>query len=81
MEGSQSQISFMLDQIVIGNAANGKITQDSNINPYDDFPKPKKVNFDAMLKSSIEFGNYEGKGLLDIEGDGHTESNKIITGA
>ena len=71
MQGSHSQMSFNLDQIVIGNPTNGKINKDEK-NPYELLEKPKKaVNFEAlgksannMNKSSIDFANFEGRGLL-----------------
>lgn len=69
LEGSQSQISLMLDRIEIGNP-NGKRDKDVAEGSFDvESQKQKKVNFDPRMKSSINFGQFDNKKLLKGPGD------------
>lgn len=58
-QGTQSQISFMLDDIDVRHPEDNKSRMDRNGGDFD-FTKEKRVNFDNRLKSSINFA----KGLL-----------------
>ena len=57
--GTQSQISFMLDEIDVRHPDDSRSKIDPNGGDFD-FHKEKRVNFDTRLKSSINFA----KGLL-----------------
>lgn len=68
MDGSQSQISLMLGSIDINNAQQKQPTAMAEGSFDDESQRPKKVNFDPRMKSSINFGQFGSKDLLKNTG-------------